>query len=78
MLKFLDDAGIQSRVYYPLPLHKMEAFRAAKISGKLINTEESSRCVLSLPMNPFLKDREIDYIVEKIRFFSAKTAPFGL
>ena len=72
MLKFLNNAGIQARIYYPLPLHKMEAFKTAKISGNLINTEEASGGVLSLPINPFLKDKEIDYIVENIRFFSEK------
>jgi len=50
----------------------MEAFKTAKISGNLINTEEASGGVLSLPINPFLKDKEIDYIVENIRFFSEK------
>jgi len=72
MLKFLNDSGIQARVYYPLPLHKMEAFKKALISGNLINTEEASRSVLSLPINPFLKNNEIDYIIEKIRVFSEK------
>jgi len=72
MLKFLNDSGIQARVYYPLPLHKMEAFKKALISGSLINTEEASKSVLSLPINPFLRNNEIDYIIEKIRVFSRK------
>ncbi|MCK9614338.1 MAG: DegT/DnrJ/EryC1/StrS family aminotransferase [Candidatus Omnitrophica bacterium] len=72
MLKFLNSAGIQARSYYPLPLHKMEAFKTAKISGNLINTEEASRGVLSLPVNPFLKNREIDYIIENIRVLAKK------
>lgn len=70
MVKFLNNAGIKVRVYYPLPLHKMGAFKTAKISGSLINTEEASRSVLSLPINPFLKDKEIDYIIENIKVFS--------
>jgi dTDP-4-amino-4,6-dideoxygalactose transaminase len=72
MVKFLNDSGIQARVYYPLPLHKMEAFKKALISGSLINTEEASKSVLSLPINPFLKNKEIDYIIENIGVFSKK------
>lgn len=72
MLKFLNDAGIQARVYYPLPLHQMEAFRTVKTSGSLINAEQASKSVLSLPINPFLKNNEIDYIIENIRVFGRK------
>ena len=74
MLKFLNSAGIQARTYYPLPLHKMETFKTAKISGNLVNVEKAASSVLSLPVNPFLKDREIDYIIENIRVFSKKIA----
>ncbi|MDD4955589.1 MAG: DegT/DnrJ/EryC1/StrS family aminotransferase [Candidatus Omnitrophica bacterium] len=72
MLKFLNDAGIQARIYYPLALHKMEAFKTAKISESLANAEEASKTVLSIPISPFLKNREVDYIIENIRVFNHK------
>ncbi|MCK9573829.1 MAG: DegT/DnrJ/EryC1/StrS family aminotransferase [Candidatus Omnitrophica bacterium] len=74
MLKFLNDAGIGARIYYPFGLNKMEAFRTAKISGNLDNADKAAKSVLSLPINPFLKDKEIDYIIEKIRVFSKERA----
>ena len=74
MLKFLNDAGIGARIYYPLGLNEMEAFKSARISGSLVNAGEATKSVLSLPINPFLKDKEIDYIIENIRFFSKKRA----
>ncbi|MFA5337759.1 MAG: DegT/DnrJ/EryC1/StrS family aminotransferase [Candidatus Omnitrophota bacterium] len=74
MLKFLNNAGIGARIYYPFGLNKMEAFKTAKISGNLTNADKAAQSVLSLPINPFLKDKEIDYIVENIRIFSKKIA----
>jgi len=70
MLQFLNERGIGARIYYPLPLHEMDAFKTAKVSGSLINAGEAAKSVLSLPINPFLKDREIEYIIGNIKLFS--------
>lgn len=72
MLKFLNNAGIAARIYYPLALHSMKAFKSARISGRLINAEKAVKGVFSLPINPFLKNKEIDFIIENIKAFSEK------
>ncbi|MDD5583887.1 MAG: DegT/DnrJ/EryC1/StrS family aminotransferase [Candidatus Omnitrophica bacterium] len=71
LLKHLGHQGIESRVYYPIPLHKMGAFCNARRVGTLENTEKASLGILSLPLNPFLQDGEIKYVIKAIGdFFS--------
>lgn len=66
---YLNSKGIQSRIYYPILLNKMKAFRDCKVKGALKNTEEVLSKVLTLPMYPFLQDKEIDYITRNICSF---------
>ena len=65
----LASAGIPSMIYYPLPLHRQEAFRIlCHISGSLDTAEQCADQVLSLPMHTELtaaqQDRIIDAIVQ--------------
>jgi dTDP-4-amino-4,6-dideoxygalactose transaminase len=69
LLKHLNTAGIQARVYYPVPLYKMRAFNGAILKKPCKQTEESSSQVLSLPIYPFLAQGQIKYIVKKILEF---------
>jgi len=69
LLAYLNANDVESRVYYPVPLHEMKAFKAAKVSGELKAVEDVKKRVLSIPMHPFLKDNEIDYIIKTIRAF---------
>jgi dTDP-4-amino-4,6-dideoxygalactose transaminase len=69
---FLNSNGIQARVYYPLPLHKMSAFKHGKVKGKLKNAETLATRVISLPINPFLTNKEVDYLLRTVAAFFAK------
>jgi len=57
----LKEAGIPTAVYYPLPLNKQPAVADGRV--RLINGDELAQKVLSLPMHPYLKGREINDIV---------------
>ena len=53
----LAENGVETAVYYPVALHKMELFqRRAVVAGSLENSEAASRQVLSLPVEPLLND----------------------
>jgi len=72
LLKFLNKHQIEARVYYPYLLSKMKAFRSAKATS-LRNAPKACRQVLSLPLYPFIKTEEINYICDRIgQFFSSK------
>ena len=73
LLNFLNDRGISARLYYPKLLSAMNAFGAAKVKGELGNARKVSRQIITLPLDPFLKERELHYIVSTIqKFFKSK------
>lgn len=60
-------AGIPTAVHYPLPLHIQEAFKylGYKI-GDFPISETVANEIMSLPMNPYVTDEEINYISEQM------------
>lgn len=63
----LKDAGIPSAVHYPMPLHLQECFQNLGYKeGDFPISETASKEVMSLPMNPFLKQEEINYVTQTI------------
>lgn len=59
--------GIPTAVHYPLPLHLQEAFEYLGYkAGDFPISETVANEIMSLPMNPYLKDEEIAYIVENL------------
>jgi len=69
--QYLKEKGIDTQVYYPLPLHLQPCFRYLGYKeGDLPESERASQEVLSLPMFPELTEEEQDYVVDAImRFF---------
>ena len=67
---FLAVRGIQSEVYYPLPLHLQECFAGLEYKkGDFPVAELAATQVLALPLYPELAADEQDYIVGAIREF---------
>ena len=68
--KHLEDNGIPSMIYYPLPLQEQEAFQfITRTAESLDNAKKLSDSVLSLPMHTELTSKEQDFIIDKIRKF---------
>lgn len=63
----LKDAGIPTAVHYPMPLHLQECFKYLGYKkGDFPISEIVSNEIMSLPMNPYVTDEEINYIVENL------------
>jgi UDP-2-acetamido-2-deoxy-ribo-hexuluronate aminotransferase len=63
----LTNYGIPTAVYYPVPLHLQECFQYLNYKKDYLKiSEQASREVVSLPMNPFLTDEQIEYIIDKV------------
>jgi UDP-2-acetamido-2-deoxy-ribo-hexuluronate aminotransferase len=63
----LKDAGIPTAVHYPMSLHLQECFQYLELKeGGFPIAEQVSKEVMSLPMNPFLTEDEIEYVVQTI------------
>lgn len=70
LIDFLVNSGIESRVYYPIPLHLQECYKSIGYKkGDFPNSEKASLCTLALPVYPELKKSELKFVVDKIREF---------
>jgi len=58
---------VQTQIHYPIPVHRQKAYSGLTVSSSLPATEMICREILSLPMNPFLREDEAFTIVESIR-----------
>ncbi|MCG3677061.1 DegT/DnrJ/EryC1/StrS family aminotransferase [Aliarcobacter butzleri] len=59
--------GIPTAVHYPMPLHLQECFTYLGYKkGDFPISEIVSDEIMSLPMNPYVTDEEINYIVDNI------------
>ena len=66
--KKLKKKGIPTSVFYPVPLHLQECFKFLNYKkGDFPISEKMSKEVLSLPINPFLTNDQIDYIISNIK-----------
>jgi len=64
----LKGKGIPTAVYYPKCLHEQPVFsRLGYKWGDFPESEKASREVLSLPMHPFLTEKEQDFIVASLK-----------
>jgi UDP-2-acetamido-2-deoxy-ribo-hexuluronate aminotransferase len=63
--KHMNQAGMPTAVHYPVPLHQQPAFSYLS-SGPLDVSEAVANRVMSLPMHPYLTDREQEAIVIQI------------
>ena len=63
----LKELGIPTAVHYPMPLHLQECFTYLGYKkGEFPISEIVSNEIMSLPMNPYVSDEEIEYISEKL------------
>lgn len=70
---YLQENGIPAMIYYPIPLHKQEAFlQIANQSGDMTNSDKLSEEVLSLPMHTELDSASIACIISKVLNFFNK------
>jgi dTDP-4-amino-4,6-dideoxygalactose transaminase len=70
LMKHLQSKGIQCGIHYPIPIHLQEAYKDLNYSkGAFPNAEHLADRMLSLPMHPYLKAEEIEYIVDAVKEF---------
>ena len=66
---WLRDAGVETRVYYPLPLHKQPCFAALE-EPPLRVAEEACRTALALPMHAAMSGEQQAHVIASVaRFF---------
>lgn len=66
--KKLEKKGIPTIVYYPLPLHKQKAYKFLKNKIRFPNSELASKNVLSIPIYPEIKEKDLKKIINEINY----------
>jgi dTDP-4-amino-4,6-dideoxygalactose transaminase len=67
---FLRDAGVETRVYYPVPLHRQECFLGLD-EPALPATEAICQTALALPFFPAMTDEQQGHVLERVTRFHA-------
>ena len=63
----LTDSGIESLIYYPIPIHLQKAFSYLRYRpGSLSVTEKICKEILSLPMYPEITPEDQSYVISKL------------
>ncbi len=71
--KFLQKNKIETGIYYSLPLHLQPVYKKLGFKkGDLPVCEKVSEEVLSLPLYPYLRDEEVEYIITTVKSFYQK------
>ncbi len=71
--QYLNERGVPSMVYYPLPLHMHKPYQhQVNAVGKFPEAEQAALEVLSLPMHTEMDDEQVAYIMEQIKNFFNK------
>jgi dTDP-4-amino-4,6-dideoxygalactose transaminase len=68
ILAGLQDAGIPTAVYYPIPLHLQEAFSSLGYKeGDFPVSEDCAGRIFSIPMHPYLEAADQERIIAAVR-----------
>lgn len=68
-ISHMKEKGIACGVYYPEPLSELNVFKEAKKIGPMTNCKNASKSVVSIPCEPFMTDREVDYVISSFLKF---------
>lgn len=71
MQAHLKEKGVDAMIYYPVPLHFHEPYKAfGSGAGSLPETERAAAEILNLPIHPHLSDEQVRFAAETIRDFA--------
>ena len=69
LIKYLKKAKIQYGFHYPYAIHQLDAFKKYFKREKFPNSEMLAKNGISIPIDPNLSKKEIDYIISKLNSF---------
>ena len=68
MMGALNEAGVPTMIYYPVPLHLQKVYQSLGYrEGDLPVSEKLSKTVFSLPMHGYITEDVINYICKTMQ-----------
>ena len=67
LVTYLDEKGIGTGIYYPIPIHKQPLYQKHGFGNSLPVSERFADEVLSLPVHPAVSEDDLDYIIKTIK-----------
>ena len=68
---YLQEHGISTLIHYPVPIHRQKFF--VELTDNVESfpvADRLSKNILSLPLNPYLNYKEIDFIIDRVNNFT--------
>jgi aminotransferase EvaB len=74
LAKFLTSRGIDAKIHYPIPMHlqKPSKKKYGYKKGDFPISEKLSNTTISLPVHEFIKKKELNYMIKRIKEFYSK------
>ena len=70
LVNFLIKNKIDAKIHYPVPMHLQPASKIYKYKkGDFPIAEEIANSTISLPVHEFIKNKDIEFMINKIKFF---------
>ena len=66
---FLAEQGVGTNIHYPVPVHLQPCYAGRWAEGDFPVAEGLAKSLLSLPLDPFHTDAEIDHVIATVRAF---------
>lgn len=71
--EYLKQRGIESGIHYPLPLHLQKAYSFLNLKpGNFPIAEKVAKEILSLPIFPYITEKEVNFVIENLKQYINK------
>lgn len=72
---YLAEHGVGTNIHYPIPVHLQPCYAGRWREGDFPAAERLAGSLLSLPLDPFHTDAEINHVIATVRAFFSERAP---
>lgn len=70
LMQYLERAGIETHIYYPVPMHLQPVFAGlGYTSGSLPVVEQAVKEIISIPVHQYMTDAETEYVIRTIQSY---------